>query len=93
MKDVATREDAIRWIGANQLGRRNLGASRNTAFALELEKQLAEEDWNTVADRTLPPLHGWKISARSTNLMNYFLYFPIGCCQKNDRNIKTFFTG
>jgi len=40
---VRTREAAIIWIGANQLGRRNLDASRKAAFGVELEKQLAME--------------------------------------------------
>jgi hypothetical protein len=37
-----TREAAIEWIAANQLGRRNLTPSQKAALALEIEKQLAE---------------------------------------------------
>src|SRR5262249_44703254 len=40
---VRTREQAIVWMGQNQLGRRNMDASRKAAFAVELEKQLAVE--------------------------------------------------
>jgi hypothetical protein len=38
-----TRGDAIAWIIANQLGRRNLTPSPRAALALEIEKQLAAE--------------------------------------------------
>jgi hypothetical protein len=40
---LAMREDALAWIAANQLGRRNLTPSQKAALALELEKQLAAE--------------------------------------------------
>jgi hypothetical protein len=42
-RHVTTREAAIAWIVANQLGRRNLTPSQRAALALELEKQLAIE--------------------------------------------------
>jgi hypothetical protein len=42
-EEVSTRADAIQWIGANQLGRRNLTPSQKAAFGLAMEEQLAEE--------------------------------------------------
>jgi hypothetical protein len=38
-----SREDAIAWIAANQLGRRNLTPSQRAAFSPEWERQLAAE--------------------------------------------------
>ena len=42
-RDVNSRVDALTWIAANQLGRRNLTLSQRAALAIELEKQLAAE--------------------------------------------------
>lgn len=43
VEDCPTREAAIAWIAANQLGRRNLTPSQKGVLALEIEKQLAAE--------------------------------------------------
>jgi hypothetical protein len=48
-----SREAAIVWIVANQLGRRNLTPSQKAALALELEKQLAIEAKKKEAQRKM----------------------------------------
>jgi hypothetical protein len=50
-ENCPTREAAIAWIVANQLGRRNLTPSQKAALALELEKQLAIEAKKKEAER------------------------------------------